>query len=164
MPKYRKRDSFQKTLHTTPRRQNTTLAIFAQDPAYTPTCIAHLTTQLNISVLSGPDAFVAVTPTSFIFCIAPDVPVKQIVMGLTCDAGGPAGVLCDLIDSDGMEYEGESGLMPCTDPNSPDVWAFKQSSAQMEWGGDELWDNVGCYLKKKRQAMTAQTLRRFRSR
>jgi hypothetical protein len=72
-------------------------------------------------------------------------------VGVTCEDGGPAGVFFNSIDSDGSEFEGDSGKVMQTDPNNTDVWMFKERAVRGEWDtGEELGGDVGCYLKKKK--------------
>jgi hypothetical protein len=124
------------------------IPIFAQDPVYCDTGISYITSAslFNITILDDPEGFRALDKHTFVMSFAPNVPVRQIVMGMTHDTDGPAALSCDGIDSDGLECK----FMTC-EP-SPALWRYKQSSAWMEhsdWEAEQWFGKVGVYLKRR---------------
>jgi hypothetical protein len=82
-------------------------SIFAQDPAYTVASISYLSENFGITVLPDPEGFRELDGNTFVITVAPDVPVRQIVLGMTHESGGPAGIFCNAIDGDGLESDGK---------------------------------------------------------
>ncbi|KAH7066692.1 hypothetical protein BKA63DRAFT_371412, partial [Paraphoma chrysanthemicola] len=115
--------------------------IFAQDPEYSSAEKAYLSDQLKINVLDDPEGFKSLTGNTFVITISPNVPVRQIVVDMTHEDGGPAGFLCHDISSDGLECDGvglreEDGrnVTPySTCPLSPALLEYKQKSISMEY-------------------------------
>ena len=133
--------------------------IFAQDPCYTRKDTLYLSTHFSTSVLPDPEAFRALTGSTFVVSISPDVPVRQVALGMTHGSGGPAGFLCSAIEDDGLG--GKSVIMRngdvvthFADESSPELQRFKGRSVWGEWGEleggreRECFGRVGCYLKR----------------
>ncbi|RAR14540.1 hypothetical protein DDE83_002113 [Stemphylium lycopersici] len=117
--------------------------VFAQDPIYCTAGISYITAPapFNFTILDDPEGFRALTGNTFVLSFHPDVPVRQIVMGLTHDTNGPAGMFCNSIQSEGLECDGKrsdssGGAMVSpylTCESSPSVWKYKQSSVFLEF-------------------------------
>ena len=140
-------------------QRGTAPKIFAQKPEYCAAGISHIVEHFNMCVLEDPEGFKALDGRTFVLSFAPNVPVRQIVLGLTHEFGGPAGLFCDDIGSDGLECNdkgiyNDNGRVTClfhTCEPSPALWRFKQESFWMEYGDRDKGDwfgNVGVYLKK----------------
>lgn len=138
-------------------------AMFAQDPGYEAIDSSYLTEHFDCTVLDDPDGFKALDGGTFVITVAPNVPVRQIALDLTHDSDGPAGFLCDLIHSNGLEGEGmtrkdcfeSDNIVYRTCNPSPALWDYKQRSLRMEYGdSDELdcFGDIGVYLKKHIEA------------
>ncbi|KAH7339197.1 hypothetical protein BKA66DRAFT_435147 [Pyrenochaeta sp. MPI-SDFR-AT-0127] len=131
--------------------------IFAQDPSYCAAGMSYIQSHFNMSILDDPEGFKALDGHTFVLSFAPNVPVRQITLGLTHESNGPAGLFCDRIRSEGLECNGkrcEDGrVCPYTtcEP-SPAVWKYKQESYWIEYRDrDEqnYFGEVGVYLKKR---------------
>ncbi|KAH3943801.1 hypothetical protein HBI56_044560 [Parastagonospora nodorum] len=134
--------------------------ILAQDPRYTPIDMAYLSTHFSTTTLPDPEAFRALNGTTFVISISPDVPVRQVALGMTHDSGGPAGFLCCAIEDNGLgcksvTMQNGEEVFRFTDNSSPGLWEFKQKGVWAEWddleGGEveDCFGSVGCYLKRK---------------
>jgi hypothetical protein len=120
--------------------------MYAQDPGYCDDGIAYLKRHLDIQVLKDPEGFRVLDSNTFVVTVSPNVPVRQIVVDLTHDAGGPAGILCDAIRNDGLD----ESITVTTDPESPALWAYKQKSAWIEHDDqskEDWFGKVGVYLR-----------------
>lgn len=143
------------------RKQNSRRPkVFAQDPCHTSNDTAYISTHFSITPLPDPEAFRALTSTTFVISISPNVPVRQIALGMTHNSDGPAGFLCCTIGDDGLG--GKSVTMRngnvvthFADESSPELWEYKRRSVWGEWdntGAGREWDcpgRVGCYLKRR---------------
>jgi hypothetical protein len=134
--------------------------ILAQDPCYTTNDIAYLSSHFSTSTLPDPEAFRALTSTIFVISISPEIPVRQIALGMMHDSGGPAGFLCCAIEDYGLEGKSVTMLngdviTHFTDNSSPRLWEYKQRGVWCEWddveGGEveDCFGRVGWYLKRK---------------
>ncbi len=157
------RDIIARNQHNSDSRESAP-KLLAQDPCYCPPAKAWLATHFNMSFLDDPEGFKAVDEHTFILSFAPNVPVRQIVQGLTYDEGGPAGMFCDSIKDDGLSWNGKKhnhkrdtfvkdGVLftPYTTcPDSPALWKYKTEGTWMECGdkgGKNWFGNVGIYLR-----------------
>ncbi|CAO2652524.1 Nn.00g008070.m01.CDS01 [Neocucurbitaria sp. VM-36] len=134
--------------------------VYAQEPIYCAAGIAHIQQHFSIEVLDDPEGFRALDGNTFVISISPNVPVRQIAFGLTHEFGGPAGMFCNDIQSDGLECDGkgceyQDGRWVCpykTCEPSPGLWRYKMESMWMECSDkrEENWfGEVGLYLKRK---------------
>jgi SRR1 len=85
--------------------EKTAVRCLIQDPWYSKIDKEFLT-GIGFTVIDDPKGFVAVDARSFVMCVAPDVPVKQIV----ADMQWPAGMLWNTVkppDEDRTEWETE---------------------------------------------------------
>ncbi|KAF1844281.1 uncharacterized protein K460DRAFT_408572 [Cucurbitaria berberidis CBS 394.84] len=133
--------------------------IYAQDPNYGPTGIAYIKAQFDMETLDDPEGFKALDGNTFVLCVAPNVPVRQIAFGMTHEFGGPAGLFCNSIQSEGLECNGKScdirsgSFTPYSlCESSPALWKYKQESTWMEYddGSEEdCFGDVGVYLKQR---------------
>lgn len=113
------------------------IPIYAQYPAYCKTCKRILREQCKIEVIEDADGFDKINENTFVVSISPDVPVRQIVGDISVQYNGPAGMLCDEIASDGMEYDQQSYDRDVpydryryhTDPSSPNLAAYRDRCA-----------------------------------
>jgi hypothetical protein len=139
--------------------------IFAQDPFYRTADTAYLAEHWSISVIADPDGFKALNGNTFVISIAPNVPVRQIVLDMTSESDGPAGFFCDDIHSDGLEGDGTriedvySGVKSPygTCNSSPGLWKYKHESLWMEHDDQSEMDcfvKMGVYLKKDDEDVT----------
>lgn len=131
--------------------------IFTQEPIYCVASKSHVQKAFNMTVLDDPEGFKAVDGQTFVLSFAPNVPVRQVVCGLTHEFRGPAALFANDIQSKGLECNG----MPCNDDQvmpfktcepSPVVWKYKQESIWMEYGdrdADDCFGDIGVYLKRK---------------
>jgi hypothetical protein len=127
--------------------------VSAQEPEYTSVDITYLEEHFGMAVLDDPEAFRVLDGNTFIITVAPNVPVRQVAFDMTYEQNGPAGFLCDIIYSDGLESEGKKeddvGRFTCNP--SPALWKYKQESVLMEFDDAEEMDcfgNMGVYLKR----------------
>jgi hypothetical protein len=88
------------------------IPIYAQDPKYCTNCKDILEKELGFTVMESNSGFLKVDGNTFVITSAPSVPVRQIVGDLTKDVGGPAGILCQPIDGDGVETANKIVDMP----------------------------------------------------
>jgi hypothetical protein len=151
--------------HFGARQRGAIPQIFAQDPVYRTADTAYLAEHWSISVLADPEGFKALDGNTFVISIAPNVPVRQIVLDMTSESDGPAGFFCDEIHSDGLGGDGtriediHSGVKTPyrTCNSSPGLWKYKQDSLwtehddQAEMG---CFGKMGMYLKKGEEDIT----------
>ncbi|KAF1921270.1 hypothetical protein BDU57DRAFT_592139 [Ampelomyces quisqualis] len=79
------------------------IPIYTQDPAYCTNCKSILEKELGFQVMESNSGYLKVDANSFVITCAPAAPVRQIIGDLTKDSIGPAGMLCQPIDGDGVE-------------------------------------------------------------
>ncbi|KAF1947532.1 hypothetical protein EJ02DRAFT_306281, partial [Clathrospora elynae] len=119
--------------------------VFTQEPIYCAAGITHIVSPspFNFTVLDDPEGFRALDGNTFILSVAPNVPVRQIVLGMTHTFGGPAGMFCDEIQSEGLECNGKGSEIDGnqrrftpykTCEPSPALWKYKQEGVWMECG------------------------------
>lgn len=139
------------------------IEIYAQDPSYCDKCKARLREKLRIEVVENPYGFTKVDNSTFVLTFSPDIPVRQIVADLTMKHHGPAGMLCDEIESDGLEYAVRSynSDMECTmssyttDPPSPNLAKYRDRCMVLSLNDKELpheqqmFGRTALYLKQK---------------
>ena len=149
-----------KSLEQSPPRK---IEIYAQDPSYCDKCRAELREKHRIEVVENPYGFAKVDKNTFVLTFSPDIPVRQIVADLTMEYQGPAGMLCDKIESDGLEYAVQSynSNMDCTmssyttDPPSPNLAKYRDRCMVLSLNDKELpqqqqmFGRTALYLKKK---------------
>ncbi|EAT90097.1 hypothetical protein SNOG_01885 [Parastagonospora nodorum SN15] len=124
--------------------------ILAQDPRYTPIDMAYLSTHFSTTTLPDPEAFRALNGTTFVISISPDVPVRQVALGMTHDSGGPAGFLCCAIEDNGLgcksvTMQNGEEVFRFTDNSSPGLWEFKQKGVWAEWDDLEGGEGRGLF-------------------
>jgi hypothetical protein len=139
------------------------IEIYAQDPSYCDKCRAKLREKHGIEVVENPYGFAKVDSNTFVLTFSPDIPVRQIVADLTIEYHGPAGMLCDEIESDGLEYAVRSynSDMNCTmssyttDPPSPNLAKYRDRCIVLSLNDKELphekrlFGRTALYLKQK---------------
>ena len=134
--------------------------VVTQDPDYCAAGKAYVAKHFDMLVLDDPEGFKLLDGHSFVLSFGPNVPVRQIVWGLTHEFGGPAGMFCDNIATKGLECNGKGStnedgrrVAPyCTCESSPALWKYKQDSTWMEYSdreGDNWFGRPGIYLKQK---------------
>jgi hypothetical protein len=134
---------------TLQKAQNTPhIDIIVQDPMYCTNCENYLRTNYGILVHTDPGGFLAVDDKTFVLTKKPGINVRQIVMDITDSYGGPAGILCDVIENTGQVKDlGD-------DPSSQRCWDYQWKSMQ-SWMATELEDTgktfgrAGIYLKAR---------------
>ncbi|KAF2648212.1 hypothetical protein K491DRAFT_722773 [Lophiostoma macrostomum CBS 122681] len=93
--------------------------IYAQDPGYCRNCKMKLS-KLDIDVVDDPKGVLLMDKSRFVVSFAPDIPVWQLAVDMLFDEGGPAGMLCDVI-----EDLSDSDVIVCAaNPWSPNVHAY----------------------------------------
>lgn len=97
----------------------TTFKVYAQDPAYCTTAEASLR-KLDIEPVEHPSGFDLLDENTFVVSMYPTAPVRQMATGLLNHVGGPAGMLCNAIQNDGMYH-----VKGQWDPSSPWVMAYR---------------------------------------
>ena len=95
------------------------IPVYVQDPAYCSNCKRILKYDLDVNVKESNSGFLEVDGNTFVITVAPAAPIRQIVGDLTKDAGGPAGILCQPIDDDGVEAADK-----IVDMSSPNMYQF----------------------------------------
>ncbi|KAJ4376477.1 hypothetical protein N0V83_001761 [Neocucurbitaria cava] len=115
------------------------IPIAVQDPRYCKNCVRLLLDVLKVGVMNTPTGFPTVDKTTFVISKAPSVCVRQIVADLTADAGGPAGMLCDPIEDNGLD---EMAHNQHSDPSSPRLWDFKERNKELELMLDDTEDKI----------------------
>jgi hypothetical protein len=134
--------------------------IFAQDPEYSTESIAYLSENFGMVVLSDPEGFRALNSNTFLITVSPNVPVRQIALGMTHESGGPAGMFCDAINTDGLECDGQFWAtdskvrtwLYTTCPSSPGLWKYKGRAICLEHNDKEemnCFGDIGMYLKRR---------------
>ncbi|KAH6986524.1 hypothetical protein BKA56DRAFT_430017, partial [Ilyonectria sp. MPI-CAGE-AT-0026] len=120
--------------HAIKERTGCTVQIYSQEPAYTRICEQVLGPH-GITILTGVQGFLEVDNSTVVFSVAPNVPVKQIVV----DLARPAIMVWDNVESVEEERRvwtkrpsrpgfGESWLSPYgTNPDSPRVRSMVQN-------------------------------------
>jgi hypothetical protein len=124
--------------------------MFTQDPEYCDAAAEHLANHFNMVIMPDPEGFKALNGNTFVITVAPNVPVRQIALGLTWDDGGPVGMMCNSIDSEGLEADGKAECQAYTCESSPALWEYKQKSIYIEYNDGEEEDNfgsMGLYIK-----------------
>ncbi|KAF2107148.1 hypothetical protein BDV96DRAFT_589772 [Lophiotrema nucula] len=111
------------------------IEIFAQDPLYCQGTKKILKELYDIIVVDNPEGFKMLNESTFVITVAPLVPVRQLSVDLLNDVGGPAGMMCMEIRTDGTwinnrtynVYDAASmrELLTTDDP-SPRVNIFKE--------------------------------------
>jgi hypothetical protein len=98
------------------------IPIYVQDPAYCSNCKHILEHELGMKVLDSHEACLKINDNAFVMTVAPSYPVRQIVGDITdCwKSGGPAGILCGVINNDGIEC-GEKRV----DQSSPSMEQYR---------------------------------------
>lgn len=134
--------------------------VYVQEPIYCTAGIDYIESHFGFKVVNDPEGFKALDGHTFVLTVSPNVPVRQVTMGMTHKSQGPAGFLCNAIDSDGLECNGkgytrEKDYLVCpytTCPTSPALWKYKNESLWMEHNDKEEGDyfgKIGVYLKRK---------------
>jgi hypothetical protein len=91
------------------------IPIFAQDPAYCENCKWLLKNKFGeksddgkygIEVVESNSGYLKVDGNTFVMSICPYAPIRQIIGDITLGTGGPAGMLCNIIQADGNEAPG----------------------------------------------------------
>jgi hypothetical protein len=117
------------------RQANSTEQIrcFAQDPAYDEVDIA-LLRSIGITPLDDPKGFLAVDESTLVFCVSPNVPVKQII----ADVQWPAAMIWNTVR-----------------PSEPDVavWEQRVKNGQITW----VWYVQPPFLLAQRLTVAAPT-------
>jgi hypothetical protein len=134
---------------TLKRVQNTPhIDIVVQDPGYCTNCENHLRTKYGMRVNTDPGGLLAVDNNTFVLTKAPGINIRQIVMDITESYGGPAGILCDIIEDDGQVKDlGD-------DPSSPRCWEYKWKSYENLMAIEledtaKTFGRAGIYLKER---------------
>jgi hypothetical protein len=94
-------------------KRNEEIKCFAQDPAYDEVDMA-LLRSIGITPLDDPKGFLAVDESTLVFCVSPNVPVKQII----ADVQWPAAMIWNTVR-----------------PSEPDVakWEQRVRNGQVTW-------------------------------
>ncbi|KAJ4373294.1 hypothetical protein N0V83_003588 [Neocucurbitaria cava] len=132
--------------------------IYTQEPHYCKAAIALVKARFDMEVLEDPEGFRALDGNTFVMTVSPDVPVRQVAFGLTHEFGGPAGMFCNSITSEGLECDGKGSeardghhsVSPYrTCEPSPGLWRYKQESVWMEYSDMASFGDIGVYLKRR---------------
>lgn len=125
---------------------NGPIEMWAQDPAYCTDCKAILNEDFDMKFYKGQvAAFLDINPNTFVFTVSPSLPVRQIIGDLIESNGGPAGMVCDAIDDDGLT------TAFTVDPNSPRLHKFR--TEKMEAIGVDDEDAVVKMMKEVQEGV-----------
>ncbi|KAH7122379.1 hypothetical protein B0J11DRAFT_337131 [Dendryphion nanum] len=113
------------------------IPVFAQDPIYCAHCIATLKTRLDIDVVDDPAGFLLVDEHTFVLTIAANVAVRQIVVDVAWEEGGPAAMLCDDVEAVPLYLEKNWRL---TEPWSPRLSEFVERCVGLGLGDEDEGD------------------------
>ncbi|KAF2646835.1 hypothetical protein P280DRAFT_475661 [Massarina eburnea CBS 473.64] len=123
--------------------------LLAQDPTYCPATQAILR-EWGFEILPGLDGYKALDGNTFVISFnswSPE-PVRQIVTGLTASYEGPAGMLCNTIDSpDPMAFESVYAANSKAMDIGSLVMATQHSSHPPPNNGVEVMRHVSMYLR-----------------
>jgi hypothetical protein len=139
------------------------IKIYAQDPDYCDNCKATLKEKHRIEVAENPYGFVKIDKNTFVLSFSPNIPVRQIIADLSLEYQGPAGMLCDRIESDGLSYAVQSfnndlhafTSSYTTDPDSPNLAKYRDECMVLNLNDQELpherqlFGRTALYIKQR---------------
>jgi hypothetical protein len=82
------------------------IPIFAQDPCYCEKCKWLLKNKFGkpgIEIVKSNSGYLKVDGNTFVVSVCPTAPVRQIIGDITFDKGGPAGMLCNIMQGEGHQ-------------------------------------------------------------
>ncbi|KAF2810319.1 uncharacterized protein BDZ99DRAFT_570907 [Mytilinidion resinicola] len=128
--------------------------VWVQDPGYTD-IDKRILTALDINVVEDPQGFLAITPSTLVMSLSPDIPVRQIV----ADVQWPAALICDTIHADETDFEKREFIdfggskVPVspytTDPCSKRVQAMIEGCTSFAFPGSEHFGGTTVYLRRR---------------
>lgn len=160
------------------------IPIFAQDPCYCEICKWLLKNKFGeesddgrygIEVVESNSGYLKVDGNTFVVSICPTAPVRQIIGDITFNTGGPAGMLCDIIQGQGHQaadtvVDSDSELlylgfyMSTTKKGMLKEWVIKPAKDDSTEGKSDVdqrveigrlsipacvFGPIGCYFKPK---------------